>query len=1086
MNTAAGSLTLKSGASLTTPAFSNAGAVQIEGNSKFAPSSYTQIAGATTLSGGGTLGAPLPASPINLNLLGGTLVGSGTLNANLTNAATVAPGASPGSLTVRGNYVQSAAGNLNIEIGGITPGSGYDQLNVSGTAVLNGVLNVSLVNGFGTSLGQTFDVVSYSAHNGEFAAYTGLRSRRFELFEPVVEATRVRLNALSTQGDLAFQSFDSATFPTSATSGKIVPLKYTIKNLSDAPLDDDWVDSLYLSRDGVLDPSDALLARVDHKGGVGGNASYTETVAAAVPPLVDGAYRVIVLTDSRGLAPDSDRGNNMGVSAQAISVSVPLLTLGTPVTGSLAPGQDVYYRLLVAPGQDVTFRADFTVPLQADFFLRSGDLPDQSNFDQSATSVELHPRLMLSNPQGGSYYILLHGRDGAVGGTPFTLGAESSKFEVVRLNPLRGSNKGDATIDLLGSKFTPQTRVSLLRVDGVTHDATSVDFIDSSHLSVTFNLQGVIIGSYQMQAKDAGQTSVSADAFLVTDIAPGQLHIEMTSPAFVRVGGKIMVTLNVDNPSDSNVAVPLLLLGATNVTPDAAKQEFFGGPLLPKILPPHYHGSVAIEPYTPVPKANGVVSDFKLSVINPTEVAINWDAQKASLRPKSIPADAWDAIWANLRPQLGDTLEDFYALLSGDFRALGRWPGLEVRHVARLFAFELRMANDLPALPVPAGGLDLAFPAPGLPLAFGRSFGASIAARYYVGRLGRGWVDNLDISASADPDTGLVTIRQGGSLRLFARMPDGSYMGVPGDFATLTMAGGAFLLRETGGAVMGFRTDGQLDYLQDTNNNRLTARYSGSQLTSLTHTNGSAMTFHYNAQGRIDQATDPAGRVATYAYDASGEHLLSVTTTAGTIAYAYTPEASGPRANAITSISYPDGTHLFFDYDNRGRLVSQKQDGGANAISFTYDIAIYRVTDALGDSTYVIYDDLGRTALRIDGVGPNVGDEGPVTRMAYDDLTGRLGQVVPPGSNPVTFGYDGRGNQTQITDPQGQTQKFSYEPSPNRLVSWKDALDNETKYDHDPNGNLSSTTYVDGTSEQFSYDVQGRPSECGQSSGPVF
>ena len=78
--------------------------------------------------------------------------------------------------------------------------------------------------------------------------------------------------------------------------------------------------------------------------------------------------------------------------------------------------------------------------------------------------------------------------------------------------------------------------------------------------------------------------------------------------------------------------------------------------------------------------------------------------------------------------------------------------------------------------------------------------------------------------------------------------------------------------------MIGFRSDGSLDYLQDTNGNRITAGYTGNQLTSLTHSNGKALTLSYNAQGRISQVTDPAGRVATYVYDASGEHLLRVTT----------------------------------------------------------------------------------------------------------------------------------------------------------------------------------------------------------------
>ena len=129
---------------------------------------------------------------------------------------------------------------------------------------------------------------------------------------------------------------------------------------------------------------------------------------------------------------------------------------------------------------------------------------------------------------------------------------------------------------------------------------------------------------------------------------------------------------------------------------------------------------------------------------------------------------------------------------------------------------------------------------------------------------------------------------------MFAKDKTGAYYGMPGDFATLTELGGTFQLRQQTGAVISFRADGRLDYLQDTNGNRITAEYSGSQMTSLKHSNGSAVTLAYNAQGRISKVTDPAGRIATYDYDVSGEHLVRVTTVAGSTEYSYAPNATGP------------------------------------------------------------------------------------------------------------------------------------------------------------------------------------------------
>jgi|CXWL01.1.fsa_nt_gi hypothetical protein len=71
----------------------------------------------------------------------GTLMGLGTLASNaISNAGHVAPGASPGTLTISGNFAQTAAGSFDVELGG---SGGADLLLVGGTATLDGTLALS-------------------------------------------------------------------------------------------------------------------------------------------------------------------------------------------------------------------------------------------------------------------------------------------------------------------------------------------------------------------------------------------------------------------------------------------------------------------------------------------------------------------------------------------------------------------------------------------------------------------------------------------------------------------------------------------------------------------------------------------------------------------------------------------------------------------------------------------------------------------------------------------------------------------------------------------------------------------------------
>jgi autotransporter-associated beta strand protein len=139
------------------------------------PNTYT---GPTTINAGtlflaGT--APIPAIGYGSVLInvGGTLAGTGTIDANVTNAGTLAVGGAggTGTLTINGNYTQLSSGALNIGLG---DPSLYDQLFVSGTAVLDGTLNVALVNGFVPVDQETFQVLTFASSSGTFAAVNGL------------------------------------------------------------------------------------------------------------------------------------------------------------------------------------------------------------------------------------------------------------------------------------------------------------------------------------------------------------------------------------------------------------------------------------------------------------------------------------------------------------------------------------------------------------------------------------------------------------------------------------------------------------------------------------------------------------------------------------------------------------------------------------------------------------------------------------------------------------------------------------------------------------------------------------------------
>ncbi len=80
------------------------------------------------------------------------------------------PGNSPAAVSLDGHVAFTDSNTLFIEIGGLTPGTQFDQVNASGQLDLGGKLQVSLINGFHPQLGQTFDILNWGTVSGAFSS----------------------------------------------------------------------------------------------------------------------------------------------------------------------------------------------------------------------------------------------------------------------------------------------------------------------------------------------------------------------------------------------------------------------------------------------------------------------------------------------------------------------------------------------------------------------------------------------------------------------------------------------------------------------------------------------------------------------------------------------------------------------------------------------------------------------------------------------------------------------------------------------------------------------------------------------------
>jgi hypothetical protein len=148
------------------------------------------------------------AGAIHIN--GGNVFGNGgNFSGNTTDGGTFNIGdkiLTAGTETVTGTYTQNSGGALDIDIGGTTKGTQFDQLTISSAASLNGTLNLDLINSFVPTVGETFDILNAGSVAGTFATVNGTSINSTEAFTVLynMPTKTVTLDVVSVPGASAF------------------------------------------------------------------------------------------------------------------------------------------------------------------------------------------------------------------------------------------------------------------------------------------------------------------------------------------------------------------------------------------------------------------------------------------------------------------------------------------------------------------------------------------------------------------------------------------------------------------------------------------------------------------------------------------------------------------------------------------------------------------------------------------------------------------------------------------------------------------------------------------------------------------
>ena len=285
------------------------------------------------------------------------------------------------------------------------------------------------------------------------------------------------------------------------------------------------------------------------------------------------------------------------------------------------------------------------------------------------------------------------------------------------------------------------------------------------------------------------------------------------------------------------------------------------------------------------------------------------------------------------------------------------------------------------------------------------------------------------------------------------------------------------------------------------------------EITEATDAAGSKMVYNYNSQGELTSSTDALGETTSFTYDADGHVQTSVDPTGQETVYddngdglaiGYVqivngqPEAYANAYNAngqITGTINPAGNKKFDTYDALDNLTSMTDSDG-NTLTYKYNVLGQETEIDAPDGTpevQYVYNANRQMTAQIDALGRR-------TTYRYDAL-GRQTEVINPDGSTTQTKYDADGNVTAFIDELGRVTKYVYDAAGNQIeeidplghvvqqhntpavvdpgsgtvaaepTSITDPLGNTTKFSYDLFGNVATTTYADGSTTTATYDA---------------
>ncbi|MCC6721588.1 MAG: hypothetical protein IT243_05255 [Bacteroidia bacterium] len=344
------------------------------------------------------------------------------------------------------------------------------------------------------------------------------------------------------------------TAPDSVIVGETINVNYKVKNVGSNPAIGWLRDNIYLSEDNIQDASDLLLSTEQYYLSIAPGSDNLKSKSIKISGVALGDYYLIAYTDIMNNINEVSNTNNDTASVNTMNVNVPILPLNTKTGDSLNDNDKLYYRIIIADSLEgetmlLTLKGD-SINGNNEMYLRYDEMASASIFDfKHGAPFKGNQELLVPELKKGTYYLYVTGNTTASYFQKITLYPRILPFEVRKVSPSKGGDKGEITVLIEGSKFTEETEFLLIDTlygggsimpsaeDRNRYSSSTplfTNFIDPTKVYATFNLTGKKRGFYHIYANKESETAILNKGFKIEAGVAEDLSISMNRPGNTR------------------------------------------------------------------------------------------------------------------------------------------------------------------------------------------------------------------------------------------------------------------------------------------------------------------------------------------------------------------------------------------------------------------------------------------------------------------------------------------------------------------------------------------------------------------------